>query len=170
MLANVPAIGGLCYSLLNGCSAISSDAQTVRKRKEAIAEHVENSQFLFGAKGAALAKLLELQSECADSTPLNPIALLNAGALIRALPDTIAMPEFASEPDGSIALDWIASKTRFLTVSVGDSSRLAYAWLDGTEKGHAVALFDGAKVPDRIAVQIRYILPSNYATAPLRAA
>jgi hypothetical protein len=61
------------------------------------------------------------------------------------------MPENAVDPDGAIALDWIVSRHRMLSLSVaGDSDRIAYAWVDGTNKGHAVDRFDGAAVPLRL--------------------
>ena len=60
------------------------------------------------------------------------------------------MPEFAPEPDGAISLDWIQSRHRLFTLSISASNRLAYAWLDGTDKGHGVARFDGRTIPRRV--------------------
>ena len=88
---------------------------------------------------------------------LDRLAALSAANFIRALPDGIALPEFAPEPDGSISLDWIQSRNRLFTLSVGSTNRLAYAWVDGTDKGHAVARFDGEHVPPRILEGIRGI-------------
>ena len=75
--------------------------------------------------------------------------------------------EFAPEPDGSISLDWIRSRSNFFSVSVGASDRLAYAWLDGTDRGHAVARFDGDSVPSRILEGIKALVQgANAAVRP----
>jgi len=65
------------------------------------------------------------------------------------------------EPDGSLSLDWIRSRERLFSVSVGTTNRLAYAWLNGTKSGHGTADFDGETIPRRImegivAVVARY--------------
>ncbi|MBP6784673.1 MAG: hypothetical protein KA152_12845 [Verrucomicrobiales bacterium] len=64
----------------------------------------------------------------------------------------------APEPDGAVSLDWMVSKTRMFSVSCGLSSRLAYSWLDGSDRGHAVTDFDGWVVPDRILQGIHTII------------
>lgn len=94
--------------------------------------------------------------------------MLKAEAFLRALPDGLPMPEFASEPDGSISLDWIQSRTRVLSLSVGRGDRLAYAWIDGADRGHGAARFDGSSVPARILEEISAL--TAHATATLRAA
>jgi len=101
-----------------------------------------------------------------DALPLDHLAVFKAIALILALPEGVPLPEFAPEPDGSISLDWISSRNRLFSLSVGTGDRLSYAWLDGTDKGHAVARFDGKSVPPRILEGIRSIL--NGGSALLR--
>jgi hypothetical protein len=44
------------------------------------------------------------------------------------------------------------------TLSIGTSNRLAFAWIDGSEKGHAVASFDGEKIPQKIIEGITAIM------------
>ena len=78
------------------------------------------------------------------------------------------LPEFAPEPDGSISLDWIQSRARLYSLSIGHSNRLAYAWLDGADKGHGVVHFDGQNVPPRVLDGIKHIVGHGY--AGLRAA
>jgi hypothetical protein len=49
---------------------------------------------------------------------------------------------------------------------LGTSYRLAYALLDGTDKQHGVAVFDGCNVPNRVLEAVRSI--TGHAQAPLR--
>jgi hypothetical protein len=123
-------------------------------------------------KSAAILQIRALAQECAEpgwdgdgAEPISQAAASLAVDLIRALPDGVALPEFAPEPDGSISLDWIQSRSRLLSLSAGPGSRLAYAWLDGEDRGHAVACFDGATLPWRILEEIRGIV--GHANAPV---
>ena len=90
--------------------------------------------------------------------PVSRRAAELAADFIRALPEDVPLPEYASEPDGSISLDWIQSRHRLFSLSIGEGSRLPYAWLDGADVGHAVAFFDGETVPPRILEGIRRII------------
>ena len=169
-------LGG--YAALNayvrGSSAISDAANAARKAACAVVESVERSQALFGEKAVAIAQLRTLAMECAQedwngegALAIDSRALANAEAVVRALPQGVLLPEFAPEPDGSVSLDWIASRTRLFSLSIGPGPRLAYAWLDGADKGHGVATFDGLHVPARVLEGIRSIL--NHGNTPLRA-
>ncbi len=160
---------GICwlgYAGLNAyarpSSAISPEAKAVAKAVSVLVEAGERSQVLFGKKAMALSKLIALANECASTgwdgdsaSPIDPMAVLHAAEFVRALPDGMPLPDFAPEPDGGISLDWIHSRHRLFALSVGNTDRLAYAWLDGTDKGHGVARFDGSKVPLRVLEQIR---------------
>ena len=103
-----------------------------------------------------VAKIWSLVKECSEpgwdgagSLPLDHLAAASAAQFVRALPDGISLPEFAPESDGSISLDWIHSRDCIFSLSVGANGRLAYAWLDGADGGHAAARFDGATIsPD----------------------
>jgi len=145
-------------------SAVSAEAQAVTRAASDIVRSAEDSQVLFGERAAAISRLRELADECAehgwdggDAYALDAEALENAEDLVRALPEDIPAPEFAPEPDGSISLDWIQSRQRLFSVSVGRSNRLAYAWLDGADTGHGVARFDGLNVPARVLAGIQSI-------------
>ena len=158
-----------------GSSAVSYEAEALRKAQTVLAESVERSQALFGVKAAAISQLRTLASECAvpdwdgnGAEPLDPVAGANAEEFLRALPGELPLPELAAEPDGSVSLDWIQSRTRVFSVTVGASRRLAYAWLDGSDRGHAVSRFDGNGIPLRVLQGIREIV--NYGHASLRAA
>lgn len=156
-------------------SAVSEEANALSKAASAVIRKVEESQILFGGKSAVLSELRALAQDCAqedwdgnDASALHPAALQTAEDFVRALPSGIQMPECAADPDGSVSLDWIQSRNRLFSVSVGCSNRLAYAWLDGADKGHGVARFNGFLVPPRILSGIQSILTNG--NACLRAA
>jgi len=145
------------HSLARQGSAISAEAQSLRKAASDVVDYVERSQALFGSKAAAISQIWALANECdrpdwdgEHSFPIEHATVFRAAAFIRALPDWVPLPEFAPESDGSISLDWIQSRNHLFSLSVGASNRLPYAWLDGTDKGHAVANFDGDAVPRKI--------------------
>lgn len=131
----------------NDGNAVSPEAQAVRAQAARVINGYEQSQALFGAKKAAISQLNALVSE--DQTA-DPLAVIIAEQFLRALPNAIPLPEFSIDPDGSISLDWIEARNQIFSLSVGANSRLAFAWLDGTDKGHAVARFDGQQIPERV--------------------
>ncbi len=172
---------GVCLSqfslstYVRGGSAVSPEAADVRKAAGAVVESAERSLALFGEKRAALSALIALAAECSepdwdgqDAAAISLEAVDTAVDFVRVLPAGVPLPEFAVEPDGSIALDWTVSRHRRFTLSIGGSNRLAYAWLDGGDKGHGVARFDGELVPPRILDTIHSI--TGHADASLRAA
>lgn len=155
-------------------SGYSSCAKMVNQLSGALLSSFEDSQALFGAKANRLSYLWNLAEECSEddwdgygALAIHPLAVKAAESFIRALPDTFPLPEFAPEPDGSISLDWIQSKHRLFSVSAGATSRLAYAWLDGSDKGHGVARFDGTTLPLRVLQGIQSITGQSH--APFRA-
>jgi hypothetical protein len=164
------SVVGLCvgYAALHviarSTSAISPEAQQVRQAANALVASAEHSHVLFGDKVAAISNLRRLASECSEegwdgsgSAGISPCAVQTTETFLRVLPDGYPLPECASEPDGSISLDWIQSRTRFFSLSIGASNRFAYAWIDGTDKGHGVASFDGTRIPQRILEGINAI-------------
>ncbi len=168
---------GIClgYEALHvyayGSSAISSEARAVREAASAVVESAERSQVLFGEKSIAISQVAALANECAEAgwdgneaAPIDWAAVRTAVEFIRAMPDDLPLPEFAPEPDGSISLDWIQSRTRLFSLSVGSTNRLAYAWLDGSDKGHGVARFEGERIPSRVIEGIIGIMNHGNAT------
>jgi hypothetical protein len=148
-----------------GDSAISREAKALHKQAVAVIEAISRSQALFGKKADALSQLATLAMECAErgwdgesAASIDPIAVLWSARFIRALPDGYPLPEFAPEPDGAVSLDWMQSRNRVFSLSVGRSSRLAFAWLDGSDKGHGVARFDGHGIPQQVLNGIRSIM------------
>ncbi len=156
-------------------SAISSEAQVVRTAASAVVEAVERSIALFGPKAAVISQVWALVDECAEADwdgeegePISERSAELTAAFIRAMPDDVPLPELAPEPDGSLSLDWIQSRSRLFSLSIGPTSRLAYAWLDGTDREHGVARFDGEKVPSRILEGIKRIMNRGNAAVRTR--
>ena len=147
------------YSLSRPASAVSFEAGTVRATAGRIVDSVERSGALFGSKTAAISQVVwGLASEHGspgwdggDALPVDRRAIDRAVAFIKALPDGMPMPEVAADPDGSVSLDWIRSRHCLFTLSIGaENKRLAYAWIDGNDRGHAVSTFEAGAVPQRV--------------------
>jgi hypothetical protein len=149
MLEPVSAVGvgiAAIYALARPGNAVSVEAKLVQTSAE------------FGSKTALMSELWGLAQSHADAgwdggeaLPVDRHAIALAVAFVRALPDDGEMPEVAVDPDGAVSLDWMPSRHRMLSVSfAGNSDRLAYAWIDGTDRGSAVARFDRSTVPMRL--------------------
>lgn len=156
-------------------TAVSEEAKLAQKAATELVVSAERSQSLFGEKSSAISQLRALANESSlfgsketETAIIDPVAVYIAESLLRALPAGIPMPEFAAEPDGSISLDWIESKNRLFSLSIGTGNRLAFAWLDGSDKGHAVAHFDGQLISPRIIEGIQSVM--NHGNTKLRAA
>lgn len=169
----------LGYSALDSyarkTSAISAEAQVVTQAASSLLRSREASQSLFGRKALAISGLRSVVSEVASTAADDPDqaiptsnALRNAEDFLRALPDDIQLPGFSVDPDGAIALDWIQSRTRMFSISISDSERVAYAWLDGSDRGHAVARFRGQHISPQLLSLIRTV--AAYDLSGLRAA
>lgn len=103
---------------------------------------------IIAASEQLLAVLMQMAEECAapgwdgdGAAAIQEDVVRRASAFIRAIPEGTPLPEISPAPDGSILLDWALSKHRLFSLIVGESDRLAYAWLDGADKGHGVARF-----------------------------
>lgn len=165
------------YGVLNayarGGSAVSCEAREAQKAAKSVVEFSELSQALFGEKAAALTQLWALARDCSEANwdgaggdPLDVDAVFNTADVVRALPEGIPIPEFAPEPDGSVSLDWIKSRNCIFSLSVGAGPNLTYAWLDGGDRGHGVARFDGGRIPTRVLEGICGIM--NHANPAIR--
>ena len=163
------------HPLAGNATGVSREARSVYEAKREVVICAERSAALFGNKASLISKLWKLADECAHEDwdgeggmALDDAAIGNTVSFIRALPADLPLPELAPEPDGAVSLDWMVAKTRMFSVSCGSSSRLAYSWLDGTDRGHAVAGFDGWSIPERILQGIRSVTSDSH--APFRIA
>lgn len=152
------------YAAARASTAVSPTAQTLRKNAYAVVASAERSRALFGDKSDAISAVWQVAADQStedwDGTggaAVDALAACNAVEFLRALPAGTPLPEVSPEPDGCISLDWIESRNRLFSLSIGSNRRLPYAWLDGTDRGHGVATFDGEEVPPRILEEIRKI-------------
>ncbi len=145
-------------------SAVSREAGEVRRNASSVVERTEQSVALFGPKAIALSDLSQLAAECSvedwdgyGAQALDARALRLAQEIIRSLPEELPLPSFSIEPDGCVSLDWMPSRNRTFTLSAGKTDRLPYAWIDGTDRGHAVARLTNGQLPSRILQEIKRI-------------
>ena len=154
----VGATGAIAASsLFVPSSGVSNEADQLHDFAVEISERFESSQALFGSKMSLLNELHQLAVECAEedwdgygAEAVTATVLARAESFVRALPDNIPLPEVSVEPDGAIAFDWMPLPSKTFTLSVNGSNRLAFAWIDGTDRGHAAVKFEGAEIPSRI--------------------
>ncbi len=142
-------------------SSISESGLASFEIRELINQYSEESYALFGSKNNVMTEIYELTEECAvenwdgyGAARISDLTLQNTLLFIRLLPDGIALPEIAPEPDGSISLDWMPNRHRTFSLSIGTSNQLAYAWVDGSERGHGVARFNFQMIPKRIMKEL----------------
>ncbi|MFP4166570.1 MAG: hypothetical protein ACLFUF_05310 [Opitutales bacterium] len=142
-------------------SGVSEEAVQLHDYAAEISERFESSQALFGDKMRLLSELHELAEECVEddwdgygAEAVNAAVLARAEAFVRALPDDLPLPEISAEPDGAIAFDWMPLSTKTFSLSVSRSDRLAYAWIDGTDRGHAAVKFEGMEIPPRVLTEL----------------
>jgi hypothetical protein len=163
---SAPLVGYASMGMLaHPGSAMSREASALQRQAAAVMRSASQSQALYGTKSAAVSALWMLVAEFSTHSPdgagsLPPAlgALVVAEQVIRALPGDLPVPELAVEPDGAISLDWIVSRNCMLSISAGPTDRLSYAWVDGADHGHAVAHFDGERIPARIVAGIRALM------------
>ena len=156
------------YSLAVPSSAVSTETGVISRLASEVVGAAEKSEALFGAKSKAISKLWQLANECSEnnwddygSAQIQRSTVSNAVEFIRSLPDKIALPEVAPEPDGSISMDWIKSRNRVFSISLNNQRTFPYAWLDGVERGHGVAVFDRGGISQRILSGISSVMENE---------
>lgn len=165
----------LGYSALAGyarpSSAYSREAGEVSDAAQRVMQDRLGSESLFGKKMLGLSTLVATVDSVVvdeEQESVSAPARVNAEQFLLALPDALPMPEVSVDPDGAVSLTWFASRTRMFSVSIDETDRVAFAWLDGSDKGHAVARFRPPMLPDVVVSTLRSIVVNGSAT--LRAA
>lgn len=145
-------------------TAVSREAEQVVSHASKLTQHVKESWIYFGPKSQWISDFREAMQDCLEENwdgygaePVSASVVQKVIDLIASLPEGIALPEACCEPDGEIALDWAPMPQRTISVSVGESDRLAYAWMDGSDRGHAVAKLSGGNLSGRVLDEIRRI-------------
>jgi hypothetical protein len=119
---------------------------------------------LFGPNQRAISSLAEAQQEASvedwdgyGALPVSHAAVSQAAAFIRSLPASVPLPEVSVDPDGEVALDWLGARDQVFSISFGESSRVAYAGIDGTDRWRGAEHFDGQSIPQFLLMGIRRI-------------
>lgn len=145
-------------------SAISHEAHLVGQAASQVMRGRQSSESLFGPKAQVLSRLTLTVRDLYvddDQDAVLPGAFRNASLLLVALPDDLPLPEIGIDPDGAISLTWLMSRSRMFSVSVNRSERMAYAWLDGSDRGHAVDRFRPPAVPPVFLSTLRLIVAND---------
>ena len=101
-------------------------------------------------EAAAQKAIQELKALHVEFPQLDPDAVKRAGDFVSELPETVPLPEFAADPDGSVSLDWIQSNTRRLTVSMNKTGGLPFAWMKDDQRQNGVIEFSKGEPPERL--------------------
>jgi len=148
-------------------SAVSLEAGLISSSAMDILRNQQGSQAFFGIKAALLSDLFSVIS-CLhvdeDQEPVTRRTLGNAEQFIRSLPNDLPSPAFSIDPDGEISVTWHVSRTRIFSVSISESERIAYAWMDGSDRGHAVDRFRAPALPIRLVSVLRMIVNNGSTT------
>jgi hypothetical protein len=145
-------------------SAISPEANRLSDAAERVMRERRGVQSFFGAKDILLSDLSSVVAGLhvdEDQESVSPKAFLNVVQFILALPNDLPNPAFGIDPDGEISVTWYVSRTRLFSASVSESERIAYAWMDGSDKGHAVDRFRAPELPARLVSALRSIVADD---------
>jgi hypothetical protein len=145
-------------------NAVSPPAEEVKNKLADVFSAQQRSRALFGLKSDAIAEVWSVAAEASEpdwngegALAVDPMTASNAVIFIQSLPPSVPMPEVSPEPDGGISLDWIESRARVFSVSIGSKQSLPFAWLDGNARGYGVLSFDGEETPNRVLDEISRI-------------
>ncbi len=147
-------------------NALSGEAREARKAALAVIHDREGSESLFGRKASARSNL---QSAVVSVSPndeqdaVDAQTYQNALDFLLSLPDDLPAPEFGVDPDGAISFDWMPSRTRMFSISISASERVAYAWINGSDKGYGVVRFRHSAIPAPLLFVLEPFLRDDFA-------
>lgn len=102
------------------------------------------------------ASLRSLSNECAapdwdgeGSVAVQPLAVDHALGFIDALPMGYAEPDPGIDPDGEVSLSWIGKKGHRLSLSIGPTGRISYAYRIGPRRLNGTEWL-GDNIPDEL--------------------
>lgn len=155
-----PAFGYSATTSWNRTNAISDVAALIQGLVGDLSRSNERMQFLTGNDAIFENRLRIALNELVidDDQRAVPVGAVDrALRLVRALTAGLPLPEVAIDPDGAISLDWMPSRTRAFSISVSDSDRLAYAWINGSDRGHGAVRFADS-LPQTLLLQLRGLI------------
>ncbi len=85
---------------------------------------------------------------------VNNSTLDTATAFLKALPTWVAMPDFAADPDGEVALEWRATNEGLLAVSIAADGTISFIFRYAGDRARDTLKFDGQAVPKEIIVML----------------
>lgn len=145
-----------------GVSGVSSAAQELQKASSKLTTYEMRSQALSARINSMLAELAVISTktyaDSVESVQASAVALSNARLLICALPEMSIRPDISLDGEGGIMFDWMISKFKMYSISIGRTSRLPFALLNGAEKAYGVIEFDGQKAPNRMVSDLSVML------------
>lgn len=155
MILQATAPGAISYGLL-GSGANSATAIFVDKQAQQGHRRLQESSVLgFLGKGK-LDELRQVCDECREqnwdgygAVPVSERTYQLAYEFLNALPLGAPLPSIGTEPDGHVTLEWYATPTWTLSVSVSPERELHYAALLGASKTYGTEPFYG-EVPKSI--------------------
>lgn len=83
------------------------------------------------------------------AAPVLPLTLEHAIRFIDALPMGYAEPDPGADPDGEISLSWIGSKGHRLSLSIGPTGRISFAYRIGPRRRNGTEWFSDA-IPEEL--------------------
>lgn len=78
-----------------------------------------------------------------------PLTLEHAIRFIDALPMGYAEPDPGADPDGEISLSWIGNKGHRLSLSIGPTGRISFAYRIGPRRRNGTEWFSDA-IPEEL--------------------
>lgn len=83
------------------------------------------------------------------SAPVLPLTLDQAIRFIDAMPMGYAEPDLGVDPDGEISFSWIGNKGHRLSMSIGPTGRISYAYRIGPRRRNGTEWF-GDSIPEEL--------------------
>jgi hypothetical protein len=135
--------------------AYGQEARRVKDELEKVENGFEISVFYTGNAQTAIAELNALAARANEDdwdseggSKISPTSRCLAVKLLKKMPREWPAPEIDLDSDGDVSLQWHAGPGRRLTVSVGTSGKLSYAWMilnerGGLERNYGVAETEG---------------------------
>ena len=156
-----------CAVARNG-NAFSPEGLELSSRAHGLLSAYEDSHALFGPQASLRARLGEIVCECGEADwdgygaePISGIAAALADEFLRSLPSGFPLPDLCAEPDGSLGMEWASGKHKRAALSFGASNRLAFAWVNGSDRGHAAVSFNGGSLPSLIESRINEMFEND---------